>query len=93
MVTSICSALRTGAASVVILKPAAADWIARMKNFDCGDVSGLTIMVTRVITGDICFNKSSHFEPIENSYAEKPVALPPGLVTLSTKPCATGSET
>jgi len=30
---------------------------------------------------------------MENSKAEKPVALPPGFVRFGTKPCATGSET
>jgi hypothetical protein len=30
---------------------------------------------------------------MENSYAEKPVALPPGFVRFETKPCATGSDT
>ena len=40
-----------------------------------------------------CLSRSNHLPPIGNSYWEKPVRLPPGLVMLATKPWATGSET
>src|SRR5205823_11098583 len=71
----------------------AAASIERMKNLDCGDVSGLNMTPTRARSGAISFSSSSHFPPTENSNMLKPVRLPPGRVTLVTKPCSTGSET
>ncbi len=64
-----------------------------MKNFNWGDVSGLNMTATRTRPGAASLSRPSHLPPIENSYLLKPVILPPGCLTLATKPCATGSET
>src|SRR5262245_65903841 len=63
------------------------------EEFGLGDVSGLNITATRERLGAISLSRSTHFPPTENSYMLKPVRLPPGLLTLATKPCSTGSET
>src|SRR6516164_9626140 len=84
---------RTGTAVACTPSVGAAASIDRMKNLDCGDVSGLNMTPMRASPGAISLSNSSHLPPIENSYALKPVRLPPGFATLATKPCATGSET
>src|SRR5262245_23936910 len=71
----------------------AAASIDRMKNLDCGDVSGLNMTPTRERPGAISLSSSSHLPPTENSNMLNPVRLPPGRVTFVTKPCSSGSET
>jgi putative tryptophan/tyrosine transport system substrate-binding protein len=46
---------------------------------------------TRARPGAICLSSSGHLPPIENWRRLKPVRLPPGFLSLATKPCATGS--
>src|SRR5262249_52520373 len=67
--------------------------MARMKNLDCGEVSGLNMTPTRAIAGAISLRGPSHLPPTANSNALNPVRLPPGLARLATKPCSTGSDT
>src|SRR5215475_15755783 len=85
--------VRTGAAIACTACDGPAASTDRMKNLDCGDVSGLNITATRERLGAISLSRSTHFPPTEKSYMLKPVRLPPGLVMFATKPCSTGSET
>src|ERR1700741_5214691 len=90
---SISVEARIGVVVTAMPRVDAAAPIDRRKEFDCGDVSGLNITATLVKSGAVCFKSLSHLPPIENSYAVKPVILPPGFARLVTKPCSTGSDT
>src|SRR5262245_49044638 len=76
---SISGVVRTGVAIACTPCDGAAASIDRMKNLDCGDVSGLNITAARERLGAISLSRSTHFPPTENSYTLKPVRLPPGL--------------
>jgi hypothetical protein len=52
---------------------------------------GSRMTAARVTRGAISLSSSSHFPLMLNSYAAKPVALPPGRARLSTQPPPTGS--
>jgi len=47
----------------------------------------------RVTFGAIAFSNSTHFPAMDDSMLMKPVALPPGRASPSTKRSPTGSET
>src|SRR5262245_57828945 len=85
--------VRTGVAIACTPCDGPAASTERMKNLDCGAVSGLNITATRVRLGANSLSRSTHFPPTENSYVLKPGRLPPGLVKLAINPCSTGSET
>jgi hypothetical protein len=69
---------RTGTMTGSTPSDGAAASIERMKNLDCGAVSGLNITATRASPGATSLSRSSHLLPTENSNPLKPVMLPPG---------------
>ena len=92
MALSIAAVSRTVARINLTAKDGAAASSAG-KKIEWGAVSGLKMIATRLMLGEICFNNCSHFPATAGSRLLKPVMLPPGFERLVTKPSPIGSET
>jgi hypothetical protein len=64
---SIAPVLLTGIDTICTSRDGADASIARMKNFVCGEVSGLNITATRTMLGAISLSSSTHLPATENS--------------------------